>query len=71
MPIVVAETLRLLANSLALLSMPDNLSDVLGLLLAWAAASLAKRLPSARYTYGMRRLDPRLARQCGPSAGGR
>jgi cobalt-zinc-cadmium efflux system protein len=28
---------------------------VLGLLLAWVAASLAKRQPSARYTYGMKR----------------
>ena len=28
---------------------------MLGLLLAWAAASLAKRLPTDRYTYGMKR----------------
>ena len=28
---------------------------MLGLLLAWVAASLAKRRPSARYTYGMKR----------------
>src|SRR5215475_11550992 len=32
-----------------------NLSDVLGLVLAWAAASLVKRQPSARYTYGLKR----------------
>ena len=45
-----------LANSLALLAdAGHNLSDVLGLLLAWAAASLAKRPPSARFTYGMKR----------------
>lgn len=31
-----------------------NLSDVLGLLMAWAAWALAKRPASARYTYGMR-----------------
>jgi cobalt-zinc-cadmium efflux system protein len=31
-----------------------NLSDVLGLMLAWGAAILAKRQPSARYTYGLR-----------------
>ncbi len=31
-----------------------NLSDVLGLVLAWGAAVLAKRAPSARYTYGLR-----------------
>ena len=45
-----------IANSLALLAdAGHNLSDVLGLLLAWAAASLAKRAPSARFTYGMKR----------------
>ncbi|MBS0523537.1 MAG: cation transporter [Proteobacteria bacterium] len=44
------------ANSLALLAdAGHNLGDVLGLLLAWAAASLAKRRPSARFTYGMKR----------------
>ena len=54
---VVAEaTYGFLANSLALLAdAGHNLSDVLGLLLAWAAASLAKRRPSARYTYGLKR----------------
>jgi cobalt-zinc-cadmium efflux system protein len=31
-----------------------NLSDVLGLLMAWAAWALAKRPASARYTYGLR-----------------
>jgi cobalt-zinc-cadmium efflux system protein len=45
-----------LSNSLALLAdAGHNLSDVLGLLLAWAAASLARRQPSARFTYGMKR----------------
>ncbi len=44
------------ANSVALLSdAAHNLSDVLGLVLAWGAASLAKRLPSQRFTYGLRR----------------
>ena len=54
---VIAETVYgFLANSLALLAdAGHNLSDVLGLLLAWAAASLAKRRPSARFTYGMKR----------------
>lgn len=54
---VVAETIYgLLANSLALIAdAGHNLSDVLGLVLAWAAASLAKRQPTDRYTYGMRR----------------
>lgn len=43
-------------NSLALLSDAlHNLGDVLGLGLAWAAASLARRPPSGRHTYGWRR----------------
>ncbi|MCZ7566060.1 MAG: cation diffusion facilitator family transporter [Burkholderiales bacterium] len=45
----------LLADSLALLAdAAHNLSDVLGLLLAWGAASLARRAPSERFTYGLR-----------------
>lgn len=54
---VVAEAAYgLLANSLALLAdAGHNLGDVLGLLLAWAAASLVRRRPSARYTYGLKR----------------
>jgi cobalt-zinc-cadmium efflux system protein len=44
-----------LANSTALTAdAGHNLSDVLGLLLAWGAAILAKRAPSVRYTYGLR-----------------
>ena len=44
-----------IANSTALMAdAGHNLSDVLGLVLAWAAAVLAKRAPSARYTYGLR-----------------
>ncbi|NEU10662.1 cation transporter [Methylobacterium sp. BTF04] len=31
-----------------------NLSDVLGLLVAWTASVLVKRAPSARFTYGLR-----------------
>ena len=43
------------ANSTALMAdAGHNLSDVLGLLLAWGAAVLAKRAPSARFTYGLR-----------------
>jgi cobalt-zinc-cadmium efflux system protein len=54
---VVAEALwGLMANSLALLAdAGHNLSDVLGLLLAWGASVLARRLPTQRHTYGMRR----------------
>jgi cobalt-zinc-cadmium efflux system protein len=44
------------SGSLALLAdAGHNLSDVLALLLAWAAAALAKRAPSARRTYGLRK----------------
>jgi len=44
-----------LANSLALIAdASHNLGDVLGLLLAWGAAALARRRPSARFTYGLR-----------------
>ena len=43
-------------NSLALLSDAlHNFGDVLGLGLAWGAAVLAKRPPTARHTYGWRR----------------
>jgi cobalt-zinc-cadmium efflux system protein len=52
--IVVAQTVYgVLAHSTALLAdAGHNLSDVLGLLLAWGAAWLATRRPSARYTFG-------------------
>ena len=43
-------------NSVALLAdAGHNLSDVLGLLIAWGAASLSKRQPTANYSYGLRR----------------
>ena len=43
----------LFANSMALLSdAAHNLGDVLGLLLAWGAAWLARRPPTSRRTYG-------------------
>lgn len=43
------------ANSTALMAdAGHNLSDVLGLLLAWSAAILARKAPSERYTYGLR-----------------
>ena len=45
-----------LANSLALLAdAGHNLSDVLGLVLAWGAIALARRQPTKRRTYGLRR----------------
>ena len=43
-------------NSVALLAdAGHNLSDVLGLLIAWGAATLSKRKPTAHYSYGLRR----------------
>lgn len=43
----------LLANSTALLAdAGHNLGDVLGLLLAWGAAWIGRRIPAGRYTYG-------------------
>lgn len=44
-----------LAHSLALVAdAGHNLSDVLGLLLAWGASMVAKTLPTKRKTYGLR-----------------
>src|SRR5215813_11568696 len=43
-----------LANSVALIAdAGHNLSDVLGLVIAWIASVLTKRAPSSRYTYGL------------------
>ncbi|MBC3862193.1 cation transporter [Undibacterium jejuense] len=45
----------ILSNSAALLAdAGHNLSDVLGLLLAWGASILVKKQPSGRFTYGLR-----------------
>jgi cobalt-zinc-cadmium efflux system protein len=54
--VVIEASAGLMTHSLALLAdAGHNLSDVLGLLLAWGAAVLAKRAPSARRTYGLRK----------------
>jgi cobalt-zinc-cadmium efflux system protein len=46
----------LMSNSLALLAdAGHNLSDVLALLLAWGAGVLARKQPTQRHTYGLRR----------------
>lgn len=46
----------LLGNSMALVADGGhNLSDVLGLVVAWAGAVMAKRSPSARFTYGLKK----------------
>src|SRR3954471_1734370 len=53
--VVIEFTYGFLANSTALMAdAGHNLSDVLGLILAWSAAILARKAPNARYTYGLR-----------------
>jgi cobalt-zinc-cadmium efflux system protein len=54
--VVVEAVAGLMIGSLALLAdAGHNLSDVLGLLLAWGAAALSKRRPTPQRTYGLRR----------------
>ena len=54
--VIIEAVYGVLSDSLALLTdAGHNLSDVLGLLLAWGAATLAKRRPSPRRTYGYSR----------------
>ena len=54
---VVAETVfGFIANSMSLLAdAGHNLSDVLGLVVAWAGATMAKRAASPRFTYGLKK----------------
>jgi cobalt-zinc-cadmium efflux system protein len=53
--VIVEAVFGLLSNSTALLAdAGHNLSDVLGLLVAWAAYVLSQRAPTGRYTYGLR-----------------
>ena len=54
---VIAETVAgLMTHSLALLAdAGHNLSDVLGLFMAWGAVILAKKAPAGRRTYGLRK----------------
>jgi cobalt-zinc-cadmium efflux system protein len=54
---VVAEAVfGFIANSMSLLAdAGHNLSDVLGLVLAWAAAMMARRAASPRFTYGLKK----------------
>jgi cobalt-zinc-cadmium efflux system protein len=54
--VIVEGLFSFLNNSLALLAdAGHNLSDVLGLLLAFGASWLTRRRPTKRYTYGLRR----------------
>ena len=53
--VIIEATFGFLSGSMALLAdAGHNLSDVLGLAVAWAGSVLAKRPPSRRYTYGLR-----------------
>ena len=54
---VVVETIYgFIANSMSLLAdAGHNLSDVLGLVVAWAGAVMAKRASSPRFTYGLKK----------------
>ena len=54
--IVIEVILGLAAHSLALVAdAGHNLSDALGLLMAWGASVLSSQKPTARHTYGYRR----------------
>ena len=55
--IVILETVfGLIAGSMALLAdAGHNLSDVLSLVVAWAGAKMARRSPSPRFTYGLKK----------------
>jgi cobalt-zinc-cadmium efflux system protein len=54
--VVVEAIYGVLAHSLSLVAdAGHNLSDVLGLALAWGASVLVRRLPTQRRTYGLRR----------------
>src|SRR5690349_15593076 len=45
-----------IANSMSLLAdAGHNLSDVLGLVVAWAGAVMARRAPSPQFTYGLKK----------------
>jgi cobalt-zinc-cadmium efflux system protein len=54
--VIVEAGYGLIAQSMSLIAdAGHNLGDVLGLIMAWVASILARRLPSQSYTYGMRR----------------
>ena len=54
--VIIEATCGLWAGSLALVAdAGHNAGDVIGLLLAWGASRLARRPPSRRYTWGLRR----------------
>lgn len=53
--VIVEAIFGFLGNSTALLAdAGHNLSDVLGLVIAWGASTLSQRAPTSRFTYGLR-----------------
>ncbi|MPZ56219.1 MAG: cation diffusion facilitator family transporter [Rhizobiales bacterium] len=53
--VIVEAVFGVISNSVALIAdAGHNLSDVLGLAVAWIGTALAKRTPSSRFTYGLR-----------------
>jgi len=53
--VVLEAAFGIYSNSMALIAdAGHNLSDVLGLLIAWGASVLSRRPPTARYTFGLR-----------------
>jgi len=53
--VVIEAAFGFITNSIALVAdAGHNLSDVLGLVLAWIGGVLARRSPSARFTYGLK-----------------
>jgi cobalt-zinc-cadmium efflux system protein len=53
--VVIEGVFGVLSNSVALIAdAGHNLSDVLGLVVAWAGTMLARRAPTSRFTYGLR-----------------
>lgn len=54
--VAIEAAMGLLAGSMALLAdAGHNLSDVLGLGVAWGAAALSRKAPTERFTYGLRK----------------
>lgn len=54
--VIIEAIFGFVANSMSLLAdAGHNLSDVLGLVLAWAGAVMAKRAASPRFTYGLKK----------------
>ena len=54
--VIVEAVYGFVANSMSVLAdAGHNLSDVLGLLVAWAGAVMARRAPSPRFTYGLKK----------------